>query len=99
MLSAHSGAHMSADEQEAKSIRYVDALRIIRLSSGRWAIWDMLSGALRIREKLDEAELTLMFEEQRKADEEIRARVRVRASAPPKPQSNKIEINLGELDL
>lgn len=34
---------MTEEEQEALSIRYVDAARVIRLSSGRWAVFTMRS--------------------------------------------------------
>jgi hypothetical protein len=93
----HGGACMNEDEQEAQSTRYVDALRVIPLSSGRWAAYG-LGGYNQptIMDTLDPERLKSLREEQRARDAELKARIKPRAPAP-KPQAGKISIDLDTL--
>lgn len=103
ILLEHGGACMSGDLQEARGIRYVDALRVMLLSSGRWAVWPMESAVEPVfMPALDEAVLRGMMEAQRerrhRLEQEINARVRQRFEAKPAPVRNtKIIIDLSEL--
>ena len=93
---------MSADEQEAQSTRYVDALRVIPLSSGRWAAY-ALGGYNQptIMETLDPERLRALREEQRQREAELRARIRPKTTSPfppkAKPSGGTISIDLDTL--
>lgn len=79
ILETHAGQHMTADEQEARSIGYVHALRIVRLSSGRWAVSKMLRGQEPcVCETLDPEMLTRMLAEQEREDSTFRESVATR---------------------
>lgn len=86
---------MSEDEQEAQSIRYVDALRVVLLSSGRWAIWPIwLDHELFIMDKLDEDKLKLMYEKQHQIEKVRKERIELESSSKP-----GVSLSLEELGL
>lgn len=95
---ATSEATMPADLQEALSIRYVDALRLVLLSSGRWAVFPLASGRdPRIMETLDPEVLKEMFQAQRQVEEAFKDSLRLRPSAAPSTRKPKVEISLEDL--
>lgn len=99
ILGVHSGGCMSADEQEALSNRYVDAIRVVPLSSGRFALFK-LAGGIRplVVETLRDEEIREMHKQQREEYEAGKARIIVRPREPtPRPQAGKVTINLDEL--
>lgn len=97
VLSFHAhGRHMTADEQEAQSIRYTDSLRIVPLSSGRFALWTLAGGAKpKIVDRLDPEEIREMHRAQREAYERGKERFIVRKAQAP--QAGKLSIDLDQL--
>lgn len=98
----HTAGHcINADIAEARSVRYVDALRLVALSSGRWAIWTVEDGAgPLIREGLCESELKGLLTSAGERAAAYRAGLKPRVVSPLKPkapQAGKISIDLGDL--
>lgn len=102
----------AVDLREARSRRYTDAIRVMLLASGRWALTDMATGKVELCATLSDSELRAAAERQRGEYAEFcrkyadrRERLLQEASAEPKHEAGaprsapKVKISLSIEDL